>query len=145
MKRTQLILVIIYLAVTLYFALFNWDMFIVNLNISLGFGIVRIPLLVVLFIAGLALLLIEWAIVKIFSLKKEQELARKEGEITELKAVQFDNQLTEVRKNSASLEELHSKINLVMEKLDIEMNKKLKTQHSGESNRTLTAAEETLD
>lgn len=145
MKRTHLILIIIYLLATLYFAVFNWDIFIVNLNISLGFGIVRIPLLVVLFIAGLALLLIEWAVLKIFSLKMERDLARKEGEITKLKAVQFDSQLTEVRKNSASLEELHSKTNLVMEKLDIEMKKKLKTQHSGESNITLTAAEETGD
>ncbi len=92
MKRSFLILIFSYMLVTFYFAVFNWEMFIVNLNISLGFGVIRIPLILIVFIVGLFTLLILWMVMKIFSLNFEKNITHKDEEINKLKAEYFDNQ-----------------------------------------------------
>ena len=43
---------ILFVLANLYFAVFNWQIFIVKLNVNLGFGIVELPLFVVLFLFG---------------------------------------------------------------------------------------------
>jgi hypothetical protein len=48
MKKIHLILLIIYVFITLYFAIFNWDVFIVNLGVSFGFSVVKLPLVAVI-------------------------------------------------------------------------------------------------
>ena len=129
MKRIHLILIVMYVFVTLYFAIFNWDMFLVNLNISLGLGIIRIPLLIILSIAGLLLILTNWLIFKIYSLKVDRSLMRKDAEIANFKATQYDNQLSEMQSNSNSLKELHEKIDSVMEILAVEKSNQHENVH----------------
>jgi hypothetical protein len=46
------ILLILYILAYLYFAVFNWQIFIVKLNINLGFGVVEFPPFIVLFLLG---------------------------------------------------------------------------------------------
>lgn len=120
MKKTNLTLITLYFVFTLYFAVLNWDMFIVFLNISLGFTVLNIPLIIVLFSLGLVFLFIQWGFVIIYNLKIERALARKDSEITKLKAVQYDNQKSIIHDNSMSLKELHDKVNKIMVKLKIE-------------------------
>lgn len=134
MKRIHLILMMIYLFTMFYFAVFNWEIFVVNLNISLGLAVVQVPLIMVFFISGLVLLLIEWGVSKILSLKAERVLSNKSGEIVKIKAARFDSQQTENPKNFIRLEELNSKLDLVLEKLNIEQKEKKKTNILAESN-----------
>lgn len=53
------ILLIIYILVSAYFAIFNWKIFTVDLNVSLGFGVVTFPPFIVLFLVGLVIIAIQ--------------------------------------------------------------------------------------
>ena len=128
MKRTHLILLVIYIISVLYFAVFNWEMFLITLNVNLGFSIINIPLIVAIFLYGICFLLIQWGLVNIYKLKTERDLARKDSEIKLLKSAQYDNQASEIQKHSATLDELNSKLNKVMEKLEIDIKKQAVTE-----------------
>ena len=142
MRRTHLSIIIIYLFIILYFAVFNWDMFTADLNISLGLGIIRMPLLIVLFVTGIILLLVEWAVFKIFSLKIEHDLARKDTEINKLKAVQYDVHADEAQRSFLSLKELHHKIDLIMDKHGIDVPENTKAHHPNESTLSTSVVKE---
>lgn len=134
MRRTNITLLIIYLFFTLYFAIFNWSMFIVMLNVSLGFAILNIPVIIVLFLLGLIFMLIQWGLATIGKMKMEKDFAEKNSEILQLKAAQYDTQLTEVRRNSVSLKELHQKLNEVMMKFGIKEEDKTSDLKKAEAN-----------
>ena len=52
---------ILFLLVSLYFAVFNWQVFIVKLNVNLGFGIVSMPPFIVLFLASFLIIgILSW-------------------------------------------------------------------------------------
>ena len=50
--------VILFTLVHLWFMVFNWQLFITMLNVNLGFGVVRLPPFVVLFLTGFVILAI---------------------------------------------------------------------------------------
>jgi len=55
------ILLILYTLAYLYFAIFNWQIFIVKLNINLGFGVVEFPPFIVLFLLGFIIIgILSW-------------------------------------------------------------------------------------
>jgi len=55
------ILLILFTLAYLYFAVFNWHIFIVKLNIDLGFGVVEFPPFVVLFLLGFIIIgILSW-------------------------------------------------------------------------------------
>jgi hypothetical protein len=55
------IILLLYTLVNLYFAVFNWRIFTVKLNVDLGFAVVEIPPFVLLFLAGFLLIaVISW-------------------------------------------------------------------------------------
>ncbi len=64
MKKVLLkstILLILYTLAYLYFAIFNWQIFIVKLNINLGFGVVEFPPFIVLFLLGFIIIgILSW-------------------------------------------------------------------------------------
>lgn len=53
------ILLIIYILVSAYFAIFNWKIFTVDLNVNLGFGVVTFPPFIVLFLVGFVIIAIQ--------------------------------------------------------------------------------------
>lgn len=55
----KFIWVILFSLVHLWFMVFNWQLFITVLNVNLGFGVVRLPPFLVLFLAGFVMLLIQ--------------------------------------------------------------------------------------
>lgn len=117
MKRTHLILIAVYFMVALYFAAFNWDMFILNLNISVGFTVFRMPFIMVMLFAGLMLILLEWALFELYTIRVHREAARREDVISKLKAEKYEKQLTDVQKNSSKLDQLQNKIDQLILKL----------------------------
>jgi hypothetical protein len=55
------ILLILYTLINLYFAIFNWQVFIVKLNIDLGFAVLNLPPFIVLFLLGFILIgILSW-------------------------------------------------------------------------------------
>jgi hypothetical protein len=109
-------------------------MFIVKLNVSLGFAVLNIPVIIVLFLLGLIFILIQWGMVTIDKMKMEKDFAQKNSEILQLKAAQYDTQLTEVKRNSTSLKELHQKLNEVMINLGIKEEDKTRDLKKVEDN-----------
>jgi len=118
MKRIHLILLIIYLFIGLYFAVFNWDMFMVNLNVDVGFTVINTPLLIDLFFVGLLFMLVIWGISATRILKLERDLAKKDKEISALKAGKYDEQKGDINDTKKSLSELRDKTELILNKLD---------------------------
>jgi hypothetical protein len=54
-------LLILYTIINLYFAIFNWQVFIVKLNIDLGFAVITIPPFIVLFLIGFIMIgILSW-------------------------------------------------------------------------------------
>lgn len=64
MKKVLLkstILLILFTLVYLYIAVFNWQVFIVKLNINLGFGVVEFPPFIILFLLGFIIIgILSW-------------------------------------------------------------------------------------
>jgi hypothetical protein len=55
------IILILYTLIYLYFAVFNWQVFIVKLNIDLGFGVINIPPFIIFFLMGFILIgILSW-------------------------------------------------------------------------------------
>ncbi|MDF1575845.1 MAG: hypothetical protein P1P86_11715 [Bacteroidales bacterium] len=66
----KLIPLIIYSVVYLYYMIFNWKVFTLSLNVNLGFGVVRMPPSIILFLLGFILIgVLSW-ITYITSLRK---------------------------------------------------------------------------
>jgi len=52
---------ILYTLINLYFAIFNWKIFTVKLNIELGFAVIELPPFITLFLTGLILIgILSW-------------------------------------------------------------------------------------
>jgi hypothetical protein len=55
------VLLILYTLIYLYFAIFNWQVFIVKLNIDLGFAVITIPPFIFLFLIGFIIIgILSW-------------------------------------------------------------------------------------
>lgn len=52
----KLIPLIIYSVVYIYFMVFNWKVFTISLNVNLGFGVVKMPPFLILFLLGFILI-----------------------------------------------------------------------------------------
>ena len=57
----KFVLLILYTLVYLYFALFNWEIFTISLNINLGFAVVSVPPFIILFLLGFIIIgILSW-------------------------------------------------------------------------------------
>ncbi len=119
MKKAHLILIITYFIFIIYFAVFNWEMFIITLNVNFGFTVINLPMVIAIFLFGLLFIMIEWGLNNILKLRLEKTVLEKENEIALLKSAKYDEQLSAVQKNQNSIESLHNKINKLMEKMEI--------------------------
>lgn len=135
MKKTQFIPLAVYLVIVFYFAIFNWDVFSVSLKVSLGFFIINLPLIAMIFLLGLIFLLMQWGLNHLSDLKHQQELAqnenemnsikkeyelksvKKDNEINALKASFYDEQIEQIKTNSEHIAELETRFNELLELL----------------------------
>lgn len=141
MKKIQFVLLALYLVVALYFAILNWDVFSVSLKISLGFFIINLPLIAMIFLLGLTFLLIQWGLSQLSDLKLQQELAQKENEINslskeyELKSVKKDNEINalkaslydeqeaQIKENSENITEIKARLDELVKLLPDDVKK----------------------
>jgi hypothetical protein len=124
MKKIKLdtiinISIIIWLVFWLYYMVFNWDVFVIKLNTSLGFTLVGGYPFIFFSVVGLVVLLVLKYFNKTIQLevwKKEAEsnrklaLLEKDIEILKLRETIYKMQSEELSKNSATLEALHKKL-----------------------------------
>ena len=110
MKTIHLLIVLLFLFTGIYFAVFNWEVFIVGLNVSIGFSVIKIPFILSLFLLGFFLLLLQFGLVKLSELKHERDLIKKDNAMNSLKASLYDEQENEFQKIKASLDSINLKL-----------------------------------
>ncbi|MCB2195640.1 MAG: hypothetical protein KQH79_07255 [Bacteroidetes bacterium] len=132
MKKTSIqsainILIFIWIAVWLYYALFNWDVFVVKLNTNLGFNTVpTLPFVLFFFIGLLILVVMKYIIyydqVQVDARDKEYKdkisLLKKDIEILKLKEVLFKMQSEGMNKSTATVNALQAKLDELSKKRD---------------------------
>ncbi len=122
LARTKVILnivIIAWIVLWAYYAVFNWDVFIVKLNTSLGFTVINCFPFIFFFVFGLVCLgLLKFLLNQLHMQLKLHDkdsnskiaLLEKDIEILKLKEVLFNMQTDEMNKNASSLGELQKKL-----------------------------------
>ncbi len=124
MKKIPIIPIIngilgIYIAVWVYYMIFNWELFSIKLNTNAGFSVIPGYPFAFFFLLGFAGLLIMKYFIHIFSLNVEQQnkdrehrikLQEKDIELLKMKEILFKMQTSELDKSNAQLNALHKKL-----------------------------------
>lgn len=112
------ILLIIYLVISLYFAIFNWQIFTVNLNVSLGFGVVSFPPFIVMFLLGFIVIgILSWmnyatSLRKmIYELEHGVEIGKMKDKLTgsRVRELLLDDKNLELLKSKMGIQEIRNK------------------------------------
>lgn len=115
MKKYVWLYPVIYLLIFLYFAVFNWDVFIITINTNLGFGIAQTPPFLLLFLIGLFIIAIQSNFTYIRETRNEVrnlhrsielEKLKKDNEINDFKASVLDSQTNTSERNIQKLGEI---------------------------------------
>jgi len=114
-----------------YFALFNWDIFVVPLNINIGFGIINSYPFVIFFFIGLAIIiairyLLQYSrMLRRIEVKQKNDtikMQEKDIEILQLKEMLYKMQAEEQDKKSGNLNELHQKLDILARQFEDQKN-----------------------
>ena len=128
MKYLQSAPIGLFFLVIVYFAIFNWSVFTVSLSVSLGFGLITVPLVATVFLVGLVFLGLQTGLTYFVNLRvgrerrvKESELGalkkEKEMEISRLKASFYEDEALQIRENTERIAALQSEMEKVKEAL----------------------------
>ena len=119
LNNTINVILVIYLAVWIYYAIFNWDVFVIKLNTNAGFSVIGGFPFIFFFLLGLVTLLLLKYVAHLHILQGERKekdqvhritLLEKDIEILKMKEVLFKMQTSEMSKNSSHLNALHEKL-----------------------------------
>ena len=101
MNKPTLILTIIYLVIIAYFAIFNWNIFVLNLDVNLGIKVVQFPLIAGIFFFGFILFILLWLNNSFSSILLRKKLNKARKELNKLKvtgSLNIDDKLEELTK-----------------------------------------------
>jgi len=101
---------LLYLLVYIYFAIFNWQVFTVNLNIDLGFGVIGFPPFIVLFVIGFLLVGILAWINYVNSLRRLIYELEQGIEFGKMKEKMVSNRVQEMLFDDKNIEQLKGKM-----------------------------------
>ena len=130
------ILLILYTLTYLYFAVFNWQVFIVKLNIDLGFGAISIPPFIVFFLLGFILIgVLSWMnymanIQKmIFELEQGLEIGKLKDKLVKNRGRELllDEKIIDVLMNKMGIQDIRNKQEEVTKLLE-DINHKVRNQ-----------------
>jgi hypothetical protein len=119
----------LWVGIWLYYLLFNWDVFVIQLNTDLGFNTYKIYPFVFFFFMGLiGFIIVKYAIhySEMQNKSKEKEnksktiLLEKDIEILKLKEVLFKMQSEGMNKSASTINALHSKLDALSKKFNDE-------------------------
>ena len=139
MKKYVWLYPAIYLVLSLYFAMFNWDIFIITINTNLGFAVVKTPPFLLLFLIGLFIIAIQsnFSYIRETSHEVENlqrvielEKLKKDNEINDFKASVLDSQTKTTERNIQKLGEIQDVLIKITEELEPDK-KKVKEKDTG--------------
>lgn len=116
---------IVWIAIWLYYSLFNWDVFVVKLNTNLGFNTISLYPFIFFFFFGLIILVIikyvfHYEQLQVKASEKEHKdkvnLLQKDIEILKLKEVLFKMQSEGINKNTSTINALQAKLDELSKK-----------------------------
>ena len=109
MNKPTLILTIIYLIIIVYFAIFNWDIFVLDLDVNLGIKVIQFPLIAGIFFFGFILFSLLWLNNSFTSILLRKKLNKTRKELNKLKVtgnLNIDEKLEELTKKLDELIEM---------------------------------------
>jgi len=119
MKKFTLFLTGLYILIIMYFAVFNWNVFILELEVNLGFRVVQFPLLAGIFLIGLFFFILLWiysSITKIIMSKKLAKINEQLNKIKDSNNSEIENNLEIILNN---IDELKDKIDLALGRISV--------------------------
>ena len=130
------VLLILYTLLYLYFAVFNWQVFIVKLNIDLGFAVINVPPFIILFLIGFILIgILSWmhymtSIQKmIYELEQGVEIGRMKDKLVKsrVKELLFEDKSLDLLTDRLGIRDIRKKQEELM-RLLTELNQKVQNQ-----------------
>jgi hypothetical protein len=126
MKYVRIVPLATLFLVMVYFAIFNWSVFIVSLDISTGFGLVTLPLVAAVFLVGLVFLGLQTGLTYFIDLRRSREKTQRESEIgtfkkekdleiSALKASFYEEEAGQIKQNAERIAELQMEMEKVRE------------------------------
>ena len=109
MNKPTLILTIIYLIIIVYFAIFNWDIFVLDLDVNLGIKVIQFPLVAGIFFFGFILFILQWLNNSFTSILLRKKLNKTRKELNKLKitgSLNIDEKFEELTKKLDELIEM---------------------------------------
>lgn len=105
-------ILLIWIAGWIYYALFNWDIFIIGLNTNLGFTVMKCYPFLITFFTGLIALLFLKYLSTFNEMNKDNKISlyEKDLEIFKMKEVLFRMQNPDVGKSASNLNALYDKL-----------------------------------
>ncbi|RMF60687.1 MAG: hypothetical protein D6748_03545 [Calditrichaeota bacterium] len=113
-KKTHLILLISYVAIILYLAIFNWKLFFLPIDISIGLTDVRFPLVALIAFIGLVVVVTQWLMANYSLLKYQRDVITKEKELLEATTSTDKNAPSALKPIKEEIEKLHQKLDQLL-------------------------------
>lgn len=126
------IIILVWIGIWLYYALSNWDVFVVKLNTSVGFKTITLYPFIFFFFTGLiAFVIIKYSLnyAQVLIKAKEKEnkdrmsLLQKDIEILKLKEVLFKMQTEGMNKSTSTINSLNARLDELTKQVATERNK----------------------
>lgn len=119
MNKSTLLLTVLYLVIIVYFAIFNWNIFVLELDINLGIKVVQAPLIAVTFLLGILFFLILWLNSWFSILLIRKKLNKTRNELYTLKAAHDLNVDDKLNILTNKLDSVIDNLNLESDKLNV--------------------------
>ena len=122
MKKINLVIVLIYFLLAVYYTIFNWSAFVKTFNVDAGFTELSLPIIAVIVLFGLVLLVFQWVVAIISDLSTAKRINQKDDEINSVKAAFYDSSDNRLRKITDSVEQLFVRIDGISRQISNEKN-----------------------
>jgi uncharacterized membrane protein len=110
MKKINLVIVVIYFVLAVYYAIFNWSLFVTEFIVDVGFTDIRMPIVAVIIFIGLAFTVFQWVVAIVSDLTNAKRLTNKDEEMHLAKASFYDSNDNNLQKISDNIEQLFTRI-----------------------------------
>lgn len=112
MKKFTLFLAVFYILIIGFFAIFNWNVFMLELDVNLGVRVVQFPLIAGIFLIGLFLFVLLWINSSITNIIMKKNLAKTNERLNKMRETNNSEIENKLEKLFNSFDELKDKINL---------------------------------
>jgi predicted PurR-regulated permease PerM len=111
MKKIKLFLTAFYIFIIAYFAIFNWDIFVLKLDVNLGFQSVNFPLVAGIFFIGIIFFILLLLNTSITNIVNKNKLAKSNEQLSKFNYTNSSEIENKLEKIQSSIDELKSKFN----------------------------------